>query len=112
MLQRLQVSIFLMLIIILSNTSLTTEKIIAISSIENNGEALLAIGKKIRLSTASRYELGLINGISQSKATEIIEKREEIISIAMQSDLQTALQTVPGIGEKTAVKLTEFLELD
>jgi hypothetical protein len=74
-----------------------------------DAESMLAIGDKLPLRCVDMASLELIIGVSDRLATELLAKREEILSAAHMTSMHSALQLARGVGEKTATNLTRFL---
>ncbi len=84
---------------------------------QNNSEALLAQGKKLKLSEVDLYDLELIPGVSDRLGLSILEKRSQIISCNADRNKKTKcpenpLELVHGIASKKAQALQMYLELD
>ena len=72
-------------------------------------EATFACARRFKLRKATLADLLLIPGLGDSLAIRIFTNREDLIAIADQEGLQTALETIRGIGPKTAKNLTGYL---
>lgn len=93
---------------------------------EDNAEAKLATGRKLKLSKVDLYDLELIPGISDKLGLAILEKRENIIYCSSLADKQkndahdktkkkcplNPFKLVHGIGEAKSSYLLNFLELN
>ncbi|MBX7137507.1 MAG: hypothetical protein K1X83_05935 [Oligoflexia bacterium] len=73
-------------------------------------ETTLALGQKLLLSAASIYELELIKGVSDTLAFKI-ERAKAQLTICEKKSARSPLQAIKGIGQKTAQKLEQHLEL-
>lgn len=74
-------------------------------------EGRLAMGLKLSLACADMWSLELLKGVSDTLALELIEKRYEIMRAAFTGSQVEAIKKAHGIGDKTAEKLLEYLDL-
>jgi hypothetical protein len=74
-------------------------------------EGRLAMGLKLSLACADMWSLELLKGVSDTLALELIEKRYEIMRTAFTGSQVEAIKKAHGIGDKTAEKLLEYLDL-
>lgn len=74
-------------------------------------EGRLAMGYKLPLECANLWSLELIKGVSDTLAFEILDKRFEILRAALNGSHRDALQKARGIGEKTAERFLQYLDL-
>lgn len=75
-------------------------------------ESTLALGKKIPLSCLDLSSLELIPGVSGAVARNLLDKRPSILSISKTESPILALQYAHGVGEKTSIRLAQFLSLE
>ncbi len=80
--------------------------------IADDAETLLAFGAPIPLACADMSDLELIPGVSDSVATELLEKRDRIIAHARENSAYAALQLARGIGVRKAELLSPLLSLE
>ena len=81
-------------------------------SVAYNGEAYLALGRKIPLCRAETSDLQLISGISDDLAKNILRERIAICNRGVKlptSKEYQALELVRGIGKITAKKFGKFI---
>jgi Holliday junction resolvasome RuvABC DNA-binding subunit len=69
------------------------------------------MGLTLPLACADMWSLELLKGVSDTLALELIEKRYEIMRAAVATSDLEAIKRAHGIGEKTAGKLLEYLDL-
>jgi hypothetical protein len=75
-------------------------------------ESSLCRNEKIALSALQSWEYFYLQGISQESAGQLLKERDTLLRQARQSgNPQKTLMLVKGIGEKTARKLLEQIEL-
>jgi hypothetical protein len=74
-------------------------------------EGRLAMGHKLPLACADMWALELLKGVSDTLALELIDKRYEIIRASFNTSPVEAIKKAHGIGDKTATKLLEYLDL-
>ena len=76
-----------------------------------DAESLLASGQPLPLTCADRSSLELIPSISDKTASELLERRRDILRASRERSLEESLQLARGIGEKTAPRLARYLTL-
>ncbi len=69
------------------------------------------MGHKLPLACADMWALELLKGVSDTLALELIDKRYEIIRASFNTSPVEAIKKAHGIGDKTATKLLEYLDL-
>ena len=75
-------------------------------------EQQFALGRKIPLSSADLYDLELIPGVADNLASNIIEKRSQIIledQLKTKNSRKLSFEMIHGVGNKTAEKLARYL---
>lgn len=79
-----------------------------------NSESCFALGYKFELQSADLYDIELIPKISEKVATQILNRRQSILTAAamVPKELQAqALADIPGVGKVTAKKLLNYFVL-
>lgn len=74
-------------------------------------EGRLAMGFKMPLECADMWSLELLKGVSDTLALELIDKRYEIMRASFTTSDVDAIKRAHGVGDKTATKLLEYLDL-
>ncbi|MEY4668276.1 MAG: hypothetical protein RL518_975 [Pseudomonadota bacterium] len=74
-------------------------------------EGRLAMGDTLALECLNVWSAELIKGVSDKLALELLDKRFAVMRAATTSSPLEAIQSVPGVGEKTAHRLLEYLDL-
>ena len=69
------------------------------------------MGFKLSLECADMWSLELLKGVSDTLALELLAKRYEIMRAARSASQVDAIKKAHGIGDKTAEKLLEYLDL-
>lgn len=75
---------------------------------EEENEELALITDKININTATESELMLLDGIGESLAKRIIEKREQIGGFGTPEEIMW----VSGVGEKIFEKIENYITVD
>ena len=74
-------------------------------------EGRLAMGMKLPLECADMWSLELLKGVSDTLAIELLDKRYEVMRAAFNGSHIEAIKKARGVGDKTAEKLLEYLDL-
>ena len=69
------------------------------------------MGMKLPLECTDMWSLELLKGISDTLALELLDNRYEIMRAALNGSHIEAIKKARGVGDKTAEKLLEYLDL-
>lgn len=75
-------------------------------------ESLLATGQQMPFVCADMWSLELISGVSDTLATELLERRASILQAARHAPPEVALQLARGVGAAKSRELAKFISME